>query len=77
MEKRLFEVLDIMNQKDAEENTRTVEVGNTFVSGQKVKQGSYITMGMPEHALHQIMEKKKVPILILVDMEEYNKHKKA
>ncbi len=71
--KRLFEVLDEMNQEDAENGTRLVSVSYNFVAGDKVKQGAKITMGIELSGLMDIMSDKVIPALILIDKEEYFK----
>lgn len=75
MGKRVFQVLDEMNVEDGEKNTTLVGVCPDFVSADKVSNGVIITMGAPESALHGIMNRKTMPILLLVDKEEYFKRK--
>lgn len=75
MEKRLFEILDDMNQDDTKNNSRLVEVSSNFVSANKVKQGAIISMGTPEASLLNIVSGNKIAMLILVDKEEYFKRK--
>lgn len=77
MEKRMFQILDEMNQEDTANKTRMVEVGIDFISGDKVKGGAKIAMGMPESALFDIISETKIPLLILVDKKEYFKRKDA
>lgn len=71
--RRLFEVLDEMNQEDAEKGTRLVSVSYNFVSGDKVKQGAKITMGTELSGLMDIWNEKVIPVLLLVDKDEYFK----
>lgn len=71
--KRLFEVFDDMNQFDTENNTRLVEVTSNFISGNTVKQGAEIKMGVPQSSLIELMSDEKIAVLILVDREEYFK----
>lgn len=75
MEKRLFEVLDEMNQDDTKNNTRLVAVSNAFVSGNKVKQGAIISMGTTEQCLLDLLTDKYIALLLVVDKEEYFKRK--
>lgn len=75
MEKRLFEILDEMNQEDTEKGTRLVEVANYFISADKIKQGAKISMGADEGAINQIASGEKIPLLVLVDKVEYFKRK--
>nr|DAI89655.1 MAG TPA: hypothetical protein [Caudoviricetes sp.] len=71
--KRLFQTLDEMNLLDIENGTRLVSVGSNFISADKIKQGTKISMGSDDSALHQILNDKVIPILLLVDKEEYFK----
>lgn len=77
MKKRFFQILDEMNQDDTKNGTRLVSVSNTFVSGNKVKQGAKITMGTELSGLMDIMNEKVIPVLVLVDKEEYFKISEA
>lgn len=61
--------------EDDENNTSLVAVCPDFVSADKVKQGTKVVMGAPESAVFDIMHKKVIPILILIDANEYNKRK--
>jgi hypothetical protein len=73
MSKRLFQILDEMNLEDTQKHTRLVSISNTFISADKVKQGSHIVIGADEQALYELMQGKVVPLLVLVDKEEYFK----
>lgn len=75
MKKRLFQVLDEMNQEDEANKTQMVAISNSFISADKVKGGAKIAMGAPEEMLYEIMNYKKIPLLILIDKEEYFKRK--
>jgi hypothetical protein len=78
MTKRLFQILDEMNIKDGEQNTATVGVINHFVSAQKAKGGGHVTMGVPENVVMDLVfNKTKLPILLIIDLDEYEKIKKA
>ncbi len=76
MSKRLFQILDEMNQEDTEKGTRLVQVSNAFVEGNKVKQGAKIAMGVEERCLYDIMNGNSIPLLILVDAKEYRDRNK-
>ena len=76
MEKRVFEILDEMNQDDIKNKTQLVAVGNAFVAAEKVKAGCTITMGMPIAALSQLMDDSVMPLIVLIDKKEYLKRKK-
>jgi hypothetical protein len=71
MKKTLFDTLAEMNKEDSEKGTRMVEIGNQLISMDKVKGGAKIAMGMPESCMKDILLDKKIPLLILVDKEEY------
>lgn len=77
MKKRMFEILDEMNLDDVENDTRLVSISNTLISADKVKQGAKISMGADEKSLFDLMDDKVIPLLILVDKEEYVKREKA
>ena len=76
MKKRLFEVLDDMNQSDTENKTKMVAVSNYFVSGNKAKGGAHITMGVEESSLLDLLGGKCIALLIVVDKDEYLKRQK-
>ncbi len=75
MSKRLFEILDGMNFDDIKNGTRLVSVSPTFISADKVQQGAKVTMGSDEQSLYDLMNEKVIPILILVDKDEYVKRR--
>ena len=77
MEKGLFQILDEMNLADAKDGTRLVAISSTFIQADKVKQGAKITMGVDEQSLHDIMNEKVMPILLIINKEEYYKLKKG
>jgi hypothetical protein len=70
--KRLFQVLDDMNVHDTENDTRLVSVSGNFVGAKKVKQGGVITLGIPENELMALWDETRIPVLLMVDKEEYN-----
>jgi len=75
MSKSLFQVLDEMNQDDIRNNTSLIEVSGNMLSGNTVKHGCKITMGAATHCIQDIMTGKKIPLLVLIDKEEYFKRK--
>jgi len=77
MSKRMFEILDEMNLDDVKDNTRLVAISNTLISADKVKQGAKISMGADEQVLYDLMNEKVIPVLILVDKDEYFKRRGA
>lgn len=77
MNKRLFQILDEMNVKDTEKGTALVGVNNAFVGAQKAKGGGHVTMGVPESVIMDLLfNKNKIPILLIIDKEEYDRIKK-
>ncbi len=75
MGKRLFEIFDDMNQDDEKNKTAHLAVSGNFISADKVKGGAKISMGVEESYLHDLMNDKVMPILIMVNKQEYNKRK--
>ena len=75
MSKRLFEVLDSMNQNDTLNDTQTVIIGDHFVSANYNKQGTTVEIGIGGNQVFDIESGKKVAMLVLVDIEEYNRIK--
>lgn len=73
----MFEILDEMNLDDVKNNTRLVAISNMLISADKVKQGAKISMGADEQVLYDLMNEKVIPVLILVDKDEYFKRKGA
>lgn len=71
--KRLFQVLDDMNVLDSENGTRLVEVSSNFVSARTTKQGGVMEMGVPHSSIIDMQTEKKIPVLLMVDKEEYFK----
>lgn len=76
-EKRMFQILDEMNQDDSTNGTAMVAISNSFISADTVKAGAKIAMGAPVEYLFEIASDKKIPLLILVDKEEYFKRKES
>lgn len=76
MKKRFFEILDEMNQEDVKSDSQLVTVSNYFISANKVKQGASISMGAEFGSINEIVSGRKIPLLILVDKEEYFKRSK-
>jgi hypothetical protein len=76
MSKRLFQILDELNVKDIEGGTSFVGVNNAFVGAQKAKGGGHVTMGVPESVVMDLLlNKDKIPILLIIDTKEYDKIK--
>ena len=75
MEKRLFQTLDEMNVHDTEHGTALVGLCNQVTYIQLSKKGTLVTMGAPKEAIHDIESGKTLPILLLINKEEYEKRK--
>jgi hypothetical protein len=73
MNKRVFQVIDEMNQDDSKNGTQMVIVGTNFISANKVHGGCSISIGMPEYVLGDLLRNEKTAILLLIDTEEYFK----
>lgn len=65
-----------MNQYDTEKGTALVSVNPDVISTDKVKQGGKISIGVPENIMWDIINGKKIPILVVVDKDEYFKREK-
>lgn len=73
MSKRLLELLDEMNIEDGEKKTQLVAVSPNFISADKIKGGAKISMAVEEKFLYELMNDKYMPILLLIDKNEYFK----
>lgn len=75
MPKRLFEILDEMNQNDDKNKTATCGVNPTLVSAQKARGGGHVTMGVPENVLMDLVVNpgKHLVFLMVVDKKEYDR----
>lgn len=72
----VFGVLGELNRMDSKNGTRLVAVSTNFVEGHKVKQGAKITMGAEEQSLLDLFNDKAMPILLIVDKDEFFKRDK-
>lgn len=74
---RIFKKLDLLHQEDCTNNTKNVRVCPDMVScDKKGKQGSTVTMGVPDEIAHEILNKEdKRIILLVVDGKEFDKLK--
>ena len=79
MKKRLFQILDEMNVADGENKTATCGVCPDLVRANTVKAGAEIVMGVPADVGQKIMTdpKRYRPVLLVIDMVEYEKREKA
>lgn len=76
MNKRLFQVLDEMNVNDEKNKTATCGCCFDLVEAKTAKGGAHVIMGIPAEALHKIMLNEYKPMLVLLDMKEYNRLEK-
>lgn len=73
---RLFEILDKMNVNDGENKTSFLGVCDGVVACDVKKNNATITMGVPrEVGLNYINDNNIKPLLMLVNLEEYEKIK--
>lgn len=72
----MFQILDEMNLQDEKDGSALVGVCNQVISVDKVKGGTKVSIGAPDHVIFDIMNGKTIPILLLVNKEEYFKREK-
>lgn len=70
-EKRIFQVLDDMNQDDTKNGTTLVAVSKTLISADKVKQGAKIAMGVEERYLYSMLKEETLALLLMIDKKDY------
>lgn len=75
MAKRVFEIIDQMNVGDIDNKTSNVIIGNYLVSANYSKAGTTVSIGVGGNQVFDIESGKKMAILVLVDIEEYNRLK--
>lgn len=71
--KRLFEVLDEMNVEDGINKTSLVAVCPDFISADRVKRGTKVTMGVGYEVIDDMLSDKSMPVLLIIDKKEYFK----
>lgn len=71
--KRFFEIIDQMNVQDTENDTEKIQVCPTFLSANFNKKGTQVTMGVPGNIVFDLETDKLIPVLLLVNREEYDK----
>lgn len=76
LKKRLFQVIDEMNVNDEANKTSTCACCFDLVEAKTAKGGAHVIMGVPAEALHKIMLNEYKPMLVLLDMKEYNRLEK-
>lgn len=75
MSKRMFQVLDEMNQDDIKNGTKLISISNYFISADRVKQGCKVSIGCDESVLLDIANNTHLPVLMMVNKDEYFKRK--
>lgn len=74
MSKRLFQILDEMNELDSANGSEFVAISNHLLAADKVKQGGKITMGVDEKRFNKIMSQclggKQTDIVILCTIDK-------
>lgn len=73
MKKRLFQVLDEMNVNDEKNKTATLPCSFTMVEAKSNKLGGVVSMGVEAHILQKIFLGDLRPMLVVLDMKEYNR----
>lgn len=74
--KNPFKVFLEMYQEDVAKGSKLIPVCPDIISVDKVKQGTKISIGAPEEYLWKIANDQVLPILLLVDKQEYFKRSK-
>lgn len=73
----MFEILDIMNVADGDNNTDHLGVCPDLIEANTSKKGGRITMGVPHGVVEKLLGGKNIkPVLLLINLDEYNKVKK-
>ncbi len=55
------------------ENDLDIRRFDSFISGEKVKAGSHLTMGADQSTLLGLMSEKYIPVLFCVNKDQYKK----
>lgn len=71
--KRFSQVVDEMHLDDINNGSTLVCVCTDFVRSSLTKKGTEITIGAPLQTSHDLLNEKVMPILLLVNKEEYFK----
>lgn len=70
-----LEVMVQMNRNDIANNTETLGMCYSYTGMRKVKKGAIVEMCIPESEMYKIMNRKRVPVLVLIDMDEFSRLK--
>ena len=71
--KRVFQILDEMNQNDTANKTASVALCNELVEAKTAKGGGHVTMGVPKEVITQLFTNDRVAILMIIDKKEYDR----
>lgn len=76
---RLFEILDKLNQLDADNGTANVGICNEVVSVDKKGNNGYVKIGVPGNVAQELVldSGKKALMLLIVDRAEFEKIKQG
>ena len=72
----MFEIWDDMNLGDVANGTKHIRISNILLQVKKVKAGAEVTMGVDENVMNDLLGYKSIPILVIVDRDEYFKNAK-
>lgn len=72
---RMFQVLDEMNLDDVENKTKMLQISTTYINMRQESMGCGLIMNVPCSAQFGIENGVTIPILIVVNKEEYFKRK--
>jgi hypothetical protein len=75
MKKRLFQVLDEMNQNDEKNKTATCGCNFDLVEAKTAKGGGHVTIGVPAEVIHHLWNGTHQPFLIVLDKKVYHQLK--
>lgn len=71
----VFDLLKKMNLDDIANNTRNLALSNSLISLNKVSGGFEVKMGVSHAAGMDLFSEKCMPIIMVIDKEEYNRLK--
>lgn len=66
-----LEVFLEMNQNDIKNGTQHLKLGTDLVQVEMARGGVKVTMGISGTSFREIMSREVIPVLILVDKEEF------
>lgn len=72
MQKSVFQILESIVKEDIKNNTRSISLSTNLIGVSKFKNSTKVQM-RTDVSTYDILTDKKIPILILVDKDEYLK----